>query len=144
MIWLTSDTHFGDNRFQLFYRKFKSVEEQDNYFIKVWNETVKPEDKVICLGDFAVPKEGLLQASKLNGHKILVRGNYDEQFTDDELLKYFDSVHPELKIKMNNETFYLNHYPTKGKSNMFNIVGHIHSLWKVQQTMNMSNNIKHV
>lgn len=44
--FFTSDQHFGDDRFNLFYRPFTSVEEQNEELIKRWNSVVKPDDIV--------------------------------------------------------------------------------------------------
>ena len=99
-----------------------------------WNEIVSEQDIVYHLGDFAYTPEGLKWAEQLNGKKILIRGNYDEQFSDEELLKYFDKVYKEKKfVRIKDEIVQLNHYPDKGSSECFNLVGHIHSLWKVQR-----------
>jgi len=35
----------------------------------------------------------------------------------------------------NEEEVYIDHYPTNGKSDIFNVVGHIHGTWKVQRNM---------
>jgi calcineurin-like phosphoesterase family protein len=78
-VYFTSDTHFGDHRtLNIYKRPFASVAEMDARMVAGWNETVRPEDEVWHLGDFArklsdVPE--LLE--RLNGRKHLVRGNND-------------------------------------------------------------------
>jgi hypothetical protein len=88
-------------------------------------------------------KEGLEIIKKLNGYKILIKGNYDissenggtakYEINDKVLLKYFDEVYDELEIEIGGEKVYLNHFPTNMKSETFNIVGHIHGTWKVMR-----------
>jgi len=126
--------HLGEDRLTIFQRPFSSIEEQDKTIIHNWNSLVSPEDTVWVLGDVLVDvkKAGLL--GELNGHKHLIIGNYDEDKL--ELLSpYFESVQEEAKITMGGLTYYLNHYPVNARPDMFSIVGHIHSLWKVQRNM---------
>ncbi len=53
-IFFTSDTHFGHKDIIDYYKRpYASVEEMDAALEKNWNETVKPNDKVYHLGDFA-------------------------------------------------------------------------------------------
>ena len=79
-IYVMSDTHFGHkNVIQYCRPNFKSVEEMDETLIKNWNDTVDNDDTVFFLGDFALgPSERLVELGKrLNGKKILIRGNHD-------------------------------------------------------------------
>lgn len=74
----------------------------------------------------------------MSGRKILLRGNHDRVFTDEELLEYFDKVYPEgvgVEIEIFGNKYLLNHYPTLGVQNVFNLVGHVHSAWRVQLNM---------
>jgi calcineurin-like phosphoesterase family protein len=120
---------------------FKNSEEFDKKIIENWNKTVGKDDIVYYLGDVALSESGLKKIEKCNGKKILIKGNYDEQDTakfpiDNEmLLKYFDKVVKSGYIKINGERIYLVHYPNKGKTDCFNIVGHIHEKWRVQKNM---------
>lgn len=131
-----SDTHFDDSRFDLFYRPFKTVEEQDNFLVEKWNSVVGLNDDVYLIGDAAVTDEGLKNIKRLNGRKHLIIGNYDEPRDKDLLNSLFDSVRESDYIKLSNgELVYLNHYPGNAKNAIFNLVGHIHGLWKVQRNM---------
>ena len=133
MIYFTSDHHFGDTRMELFYRNFNSTQKMNECLRDEWNNVVSSEDTVYHLGDFAYTPEGLEWADQLNGRKILIRGNYDDQFDDKTLLKYFDKVHKIKFVKIRGEIVQLNHYPEMSSETNFNLVGHIHSLWKVQR-----------
>lgn len=143
----TSDMHFGDERLNLYGRDlmFKNSKEVDEYIVETWNKTVGKDDVVVIVGDVSMTREGLETLNRLNGEKILVKGNYDNpiekggtakyEISDEILLKYFVKVVDELRVNINGETVYINHYPTKTKKKYFNIVGHIHGLWKVQRNM---------
>ena len=80
--FVISDTHFGhENIIQYCNRPFKTVEEMDNVLIKNWNETVSNKDVVVHLGDFALCSKKMAReiCSQLNGKKILIKGNHDQQ-----------------------------------------------------------------
>ena len=79
--YLIADTHFGhSNIIEYENRPFSSVQEMDEYLIKLWNSIVKNDDLVYVLGDFTlsrrmnVIKELIRQ---LQGRKILIMGNHD-------------------------------------------------------------------
>jgi len=143
-VWFTSDTHYDDERLNLFGRDilFNNADEVDDYMIEKFNERVKKDDLVIHLGDVALTKKGLEKIKQLNGILWLVKGNYDIpegtakfKVSDKILLEYFDKVFDNLIIKIDNEEVFLNHYPTSAVDDKFNIVGHIHGTWKVQRNM---------
>jgi calcineurin-like phosphoesterase family protein len=141
--FFTSDIHFDDDRLNLFGRDvvFKSSDEFDTQIIKNWNSLIKSDDIVYYLGDASLSEKGLKNFEKLNGKKILIKGNYDEADTakfkvsNTTLSKYFYKIYKSGYIKVNGEIIYLTHFPNKGKSDCFNIVGHIHEKWKVQRNM---------
>lgn len=134
--FFTSDQHFSDDRFNLFYRPFKSVKEQDDYLVEKWNSVVGPKDEVFHLGDFSTTNAGLDVIKRLNGRIHLVMGNYDDPRPLKKLKEIFATVviNADLELK-NGEMVHLNHYPGKAVKDKFNLVGHIHSLWKVQRNM---------
>ncbi|NBU74861.1 MAG: hypothetical protein EBS30_06540, partial [Planctomycetes bacterium] len=51
--------------------------------IKNWNDRVGPNDKVYHLGDVVINRKALGIMRRLNGDKVLIRGNHDI-FRDDE------------------------------------------------------------
>lgn len=84
--WLISDTHFGHENILKskqedgsLLRDFSCAGEMDEHMIRNWNAVVKPDDKVYHLGDVAFCKFGKLQEifGRLNGRKILIKGNHD-------------------------------------------------------------------
>ena len=84
--FLISDTHFGHaNTFLRFkqadgvtpLRPFTSIEEMDETMVERWNKTVGPHDKVYHLGDVVINRRYLGTLSRLNGDKVLIKGNHD-------------------------------------------------------------------
>ena len=95
-LFLVSDTHFGHTGVCRFTRNdgvtklrpWDSAEEMDEDMVKAWNERVKPTDKVYHLGDVVINRKALKTLSRLNGDKVLIRGNHDI-FPDSEYREYF-------------------------------------------------------
>jgi len=141
--FFTSDLHFNDDRMNLYGRDliFNNVDEMNKTIINNHNKVVKPDDLVYILGDITTKKDGLHHLNSMNGRKFLIKGNYDSIHSDEELKKYFIDIADEITIAIKDDNgniirkLYLNHYPTNGVSDKFNIVGHIHGTWKVQRNM---------
>ena len=84
-VWLISDTHFGHEKTCTVFKRedgsplrpFSSAEEMDEFMVKAWNERVRPNDKVYHLGDVVIAKKSLTILKRLNGDKVLIRGNHD-------------------------------------------------------------------
>lgn len=83
-VFLTSDTHFGHANICKFtnydgspLRPWDDVAEMDEEMVKRWNETVGPKDKVYHLGDVVINRRHLNILSRLNGDKVLIKGNHD-------------------------------------------------------------------
>ena len=83
-IFLIGDTHFGQqsickflNRDGSRVRPWDDAAEMDEAMVDRWNAVVKPVDKVYHLGDVAYAKKALPIMSRLNGKKVLIRGNHD-------------------------------------------------------------------
>jgi calcineurin-like phosphoesterase family protein len=95
-VFLVSDTHFGHHGVCRFMRNdgvtklrpFEDPDEMDEFMIKAWNDKVKPNDKVYHLGDVVINRRCLPTLARLNGDKVLIRGNHDI-FRDDEYRQYF-------------------------------------------------------
>lgn len=96
--FLISDTHFGHSNILDFkqangepVRPFKSVVEMDETMIENWNRVVKPEDKIYHLGDVAFKVATLRTLERLNGRKVLIKGNHDT-LKPSQYAKYFYDV----------------------------------------------------
>lgn len=138
--WISSDYHIGEQRMDLMMRPFKNSKDMLNWMVYKHNCLVSQEDIVYVNGDVCFQKtpEELPNIDLFNGRKILIRGNHDRVFSDSELLKYFEQVIPEgdgIKIDIEDIPLYITHYPNQSLEDRFNLVGHIHSLWKVQLNM---------
>ena len=90
-VFLVSDTHFGHAGVCRFthpetgvkLRPWTDPAEMDEDMIQAWNERVRPQDKVYHLGDVVINRRALKSLARLNGDKVLIRGNHDI-FRDDE------------------------------------------------------------
>lgn len=113
-----------------------------------YNEMVSPKDTVYFLGDVVYDPKGqdyskLEIVSRLNGHKKISKGNYDEYDTE-SYLEFFKDVYDNNIIVIGDNSFYLNHYPKNGRIDMFNLVGHVHGAWKIARNMlNLSVDVWH-
>jgi calcineurin-like phosphoesterase family protein len=97
----------------------------DEAMIAAWNDRVKPTDKVYHLGDVVINRKALKTLSRLNGDKVLIRGNHDI-FRDDEYREYFR----ELRAYHVMNGMILSHIPVHSDSlGRFgvNIHGHTHA-----------------
>ncbi len=148
MIWFTSDWHLNDDRitkdFNPFFRPFcmlhpeKSKEElvdiQNKFIIDRINQFVKEDDVLIHVGDVSIDVEGLELMKEIKcKERHLIIGNYDEDKLD-SLDPHFTTMVESMTMGEHN--IYLNHYPVNNVERpLFNVVGHIHGLWKVQRNM---------
>jgi len=132
-VFLVSDTHFGHAGVCRFTRNdgvtklrpWDDPAEMDEAMIKSWNERVRPNDKVYHLGDVVINRKALKTLARLNGDKVLIRGNHDI-FRDDEYREYFR----ELRAYHVMNGMILSHIPIHPESlGRFgtNIHGHLHA-----------------
>lgn len=124
MIYIIADTHFGDDNIKLFENRSVS----DREMIDRWNDSVSNDDVIYVLGDFAIPEKKYIEETlqKLNGYKILVKGNHDCLSYKDYLDVGFDEVyfHPIIVDNfwiMSHEPLYMNNSMPYA-----NIFGHVH------------------
>jgi len=98
-VFLVSDTHFGHAGVCRFtradgctpLRPWTDPEEMDEAMVAAWNERVRPNDKVYHLGDVVINRRALPILNRLNGDKVLIRGNHDI-FKDEDYTPYFRSL----------------------------------------------------
>ena len=132
-VFLVSDTHFGHTGVCKFtlddgvtkLRPWTDPDEMDEEMIKRWNERVKPTDKVYHLGDVVINRKSLGIMRRLNGDKVLIRGNHDI-FRDDEYREHFR----ELRAYHVMNGMILSHIPLHPESlGRFgvNVHGHTHA-----------------
>ena len=133
-VFLVSDTHFGHagvchfthpDHADVKLRPWTDPDEMDEEMIRRWNDRVGPKDKVYHLGDVVINRRALKTVARLNGDKVLIRGNHDI-FRDDEYRMYFR----ELRAYHVMNGMILSHIPVHEASlGRFgvNIHGHLHA-----------------
>jgi len=130
--FLIADTHFGHKGVCHFLREdgnklrpWNTPEEMDEELIKRWNDTVGPNDKVYHLGDVVMNRKALPTLHRLNGDKILIKGNHDI-FSLEEYTPFFRDVRAYHVL----DNMLLSHIPVHPDSSIryiSNIHGHTHA-----------------
>ena len=99
-IFLTADTHFSHAGVCKFLRHdgtklrpWDNPEEMDEFMVERWNKVVRPNDKVYHLGDVVIARKALAILDRLNGDKVLIKGNHDI-FKITDYLKHIDTKDP--------------------------------------------------
>ena len=105
-------------------RPFSSAEEMDEIMVARWNERVRPNDKVYHLGDVVINRKCLTTLKRLNGDKVLIKGNHDI-FKLEDYLEHFR----EIRAYHVMNGMILSHVPVHPESLArfgTNIHGHLH------------------
>jgi len=97
--FLVSDTHFGHTGVCRFMRRdgvtklrpWDDADEMNEAMVKAWNERVRPSDKVYHLGDVVINRKYLNILHRLNGDKVLIKGNHDI-FKLEDYTQYFRDI----------------------------------------------------
>ena len=141
--FLISDTHFGHtNTWAKFtvedgspLRPFTSTEEMDEAMVDNWNRVVRPKDTVYHLGDVVIARRNLETVKRLNGRKILIRGNHDIFRDKDYYEAGFEQIHG---VRVFVDQFILSHIPLHpdcvGERFKRNVHGHLHGN-RIMQTV---------
>lgn len=133
-IYVCSDLHF-DHKNVIVYdeRPWPDVESMNAGLISRWNATVMNTDTVYMLGDVGFCGHDRMKdhVSKLNGYKILVRGNHDRgrKFEWWEEVG-FDEVYNSYVLTVGDTTVHLMHEPLETWPNYpkhFYVYGHVHN-----------------
>ena len=137
---LSGDYHLGHSRIiEYSNRPFKSAEEMNETIIRNHNERVKPEDIFIHNGDFCYKHKVELDAeaggrptkaeqwlSRLNGHKIMIKGNHD---ASGGLKTIIDS----LNLNFAGKRIHVVHKPEHSNASYeINLIAHIHNRWTIR------------
>lgn len=128
MIYFIADTHFNHaNIIKYCNRPFNNTYEMNEYIIQKWNSVVKKDDTVYHLGDvgFGQLQEVKSLVERLNGTKILLKGNHDFKIGTNTWKEIGFSEVYKKKIVLGN--LILTHAPTEEVGeNQINVFGHIH------------------
>lgn len=129
-----SDTHFGHTNIIKFLdkdnkiiRPFKSIEEMDETMVKNWNAKVRAQDRIYHLGDVVMNRRCLPILNRLNGKKVLIKGNHDI-FKLKDYTPYFEDVRaykvfPKHNIICSHIPLHPNQFEGRFK---MNVHGHLH------------------
>jgi calcineurin-like phosphoesterase family protein len=133
-IFFAADYHFGHeapyNKFTKadgsFLRgEFKNADEGDEAMIERHNKVVKPNDRVYVVGDVAFHKRQLHKLDRMNGKKVLVKGNHDLEEAS-VYLGHFDDIRGSHQF----DGILITHIPVHPDSLArwgFNVHGHLHA-----------------
>lgn len=138
----TSDTHlYHENSLkfmhcenkEVYTRPFDDIHEMNEYAIDQWNSVVKPEDKLIHVGDvaFAVKKYNALELlNRMNGKKTLIMGNHDQYGKIELYSEYFNRIYGSMEFTLGGLRGIVTHIPVHPSQLeerfAFNIHGHLH------------------
>lgn len=131
-IFLISDLHLGHIGVTQFLnedgsklRPWDNIEDMDEALISNWNSVVTNRCKVYVLGDVVINRKHFHKLSRLNGEKVLVKGNHD-LFRLEEYTPYFKDVRAYHVL----DNMLMSHIPVHPHSQgrfRANIHGHLHS-----------------
>ena len=131
-IFVTSDIHFyHKNILGLENRPFKDVYDMNEQIINKWNDIVTNDDLVYILGDFSFGNvnDTMNILKKLNGDKILVKGNHDGLVDNKRFDKsLFTEITNFIDVTIYGTSFLMCHYPfASNDTHKIQLYGHIHN-----------------
>ena len=148
--YFTSDLHlFHQSLINYKYRNFKDVEEMNETIIARWNDKVGKNDLTYILGDITL--KGMSHIGeltnifiRLNGSKIIIRGNHDnskvlktlvERKSHTRVMEYYEH----RLISYEKKPIFLSHYPTliwpEQQHGSYHFYGHVHGRMDLVQNM---------
>ena len=134
-IFYIADTHFGHaNIIRLNNRPFSNVDEMNRVMIENWNSRAHKDDIVYIDGDFAFKSSNHAVdiLDKLNGRKVLIKGNHDgRNLKDPAFRKHFEEICDRKTINDNGRMVVIDHFPLIEWDGFFRgtylVYGHIHN-----------------
>lgn len=133
-VFFASDYHFNHKNILTFkkedgspLREFNDVTHMNEYMVMKHNCVVGPKDKIYMLGDIGLGKSatGFEILSRMNGEKILIKGNHDVASLD-TYAKYFKDIRGSHSL----DGMLLTHIPihpdSLGRFGV-NVHGHLHA-----------------
>jgi calcineurin-like phosphoesterase family protein len=133
-IFFASDHHFHHANILTFnrddgtpLRKFADIDHMNEHIVNRHNSVVQPNDKVYFLGDVVMSKKSsaLSILARMNGEKILIKGNHD-QCSAEAYLAYFKDIRGSHQF----DGMILTHIPIHPESLArwgLNVHGHLHA-----------------
>ena len=142
MVYYIADTHFGHEKIiDACKRPFASVKEMNHTLVQNWNMTVGNSDTVYVLGDLFYGcriDTVLYYLCQLNGRKILIKGNHDDDWLQRCAVaeQMFMEISSFMQIEDDGRKLILSHRPIPtfhGNENECHIHGHIHNRTDVDE-----------
>lgn len=130
--WITADIHFGHANILKFCaasRPFFDTDEMDDTIIKNWNALISFNDIVYILGDvaFVNAASAARLVNRLNGTKILVKGNHDTKILREPVFRAcFAEIHDYLEIGHAGSRLVMFHFPIWEWDRMHHGAVHFH------------------
>lgn len=131
-IFLSSDLHLSHSNILTFKRTdstalrvFKNITEHDEFIIEQHNKVVSPKDRWYCLGDLTFHNKYLHLVGRMNGRKVLIKGNHDTLKLS-QYAEYFDDIRACHVL----DKMILTHIPIHTESLgrfPINVHGHLHA-----------------
>ena len=131
-IFLISDHHLFHGNILTFLkadgtnvRSFSSVEEMDEHMIACHNSVVRPGDKTYFLGDVCFSAKALPLVARMNGEKVLIKGNHDKL-----KLSQYQTLFKDVRGSHQFDGMLLTHIPVHTESLArwpCNVHGHLHT-----------------
>lgn len=116
--WIGSDFHWGHKNIMTFCpvtrAPYRDITHMNETMILEWNSKVEPGDLVYMVGDIAFMSgsDAAKVMSRLNGEKILIRGNHDvKTLMDVNFRNSFKEIHEYLEITYDGHKIVMCHYP---------------------------------
>lgn len=157
MDYIISDTHFNHEKI-LYFDKSRAaslralgieptIAAMDAYLEQVWNDTVTSADTVYFLGDLGMyrkKQDFVAQLVRLNGQKVLFKGNHDHRDQLKAALQepatgVIEVIETAKALKINGQPVWLSHYAQDLPYPMIAVHGHTHeSTYKSAGMVNVS------
>lgn len=140
MNYYIADYHFGHKNVLRFDgRPFFTLSEMEDKLVENWNSVVTKKDVVYILGDFCwgLEEDWLRIITKLNGSKVLVRGNHDLKQMTPALRGKFSDIKDYKEISDSGYHVVLSHFPILFYKHSFDphtimLCGHVHGTMEDQ------------
>lgn len=113
----------------------KYINKHDEELIRRWNSKISNKDYIYILGDFSFYNGKITNEilKRLNGKKILVKGNHDHQLLKDKNFdpSLFEEIVDYKEIRSEGYVFILFHFPIQvwnlSHKKSIHLYGHVHS-----------------
>lgn len=112
----TSDLHINhQNIITYCSRPFHNIKDQEEKLVRNFNSVVSPDNSTLFLGDMWFRKGHTLPGymNKYNGTKVLLRGNHDSKWTDQQLLDigFSEVIESHFTGEIDGHKVRFSHYP---------------------------------